>query len=385
MQSSVLPGIAGGKPKCDVILFPQLKRSEHEATVEQNFTATVKAAMRLNCFGPGPACWLRQFMVLIGLCLAACGAEVPAGIAAKLKFIPACPALVTEANRHRIPLEGMDAWSGTNKLRAGDSATVLVTLVKKKKHTQWLLYLEALTPDPAKANKPVTFSVGSEFGSPMKFKSKPYPVKLKMFGPFAVAGPARQPKAEETGAQFSVNEDFLALGLDQSAEILHRLGKATNSQGLSSKGMLDMDPTPAERQTLSATIPALISYIEIIQHTEGLEDLLRKLIELPSLWSIVKHLGVQADLRFGDDVLPSPANAADWKLEPSTPVYYFPMFLRLNREPALKISLVVTSPRPPLRICGGVVGVVAETIGDEETYMTMRLISAKAKRDVKNE
>jgi hypothetical protein len=64
-------------------------------------------------------------------------------------------------------------------------------------------------------------------------------------------------------------------------------------------------------------------------------------------------------------------------LEPSTMAYYFPWLLRLNDEPALKITLVTTSPRPPLRICGGVVGVLAEKIGDEETYMTLRLISAK--------
>src|SRR6185503_15780828 len=169
--------------------------------------------MRLNCFGQKPACGLRQFILLLGFCLGAHGAEVPGKIASKLKLIPACPALAAAANRNHIPLEGMEAWPGTNVLRPGDSATVLVTFVQKKKQTQWLLYLEAAAFDPAKAtNKPVTFTVGSAFGSPMKFKSKPYPVKLRMFGPFAVAGPAKQSKWKETDAQFSVNEDFLALG-----------------------------------------------------------------------------------------------------------------------------------------------------------------------------
>jgi hypothetical protein len=343
--------------------------------------------MRLNCFGPEPACGLRTFIVLLGLCLAVRGAEAPATIASKLKPIPACPALVSTASRSYIPIEGIDAWSGTNALRPGDSATVLVTFVQKKKQTQWLLYLEAATRNPAQAtNKPVTFTVGSAFGPPMKFKSKPYPVKLRMFGPFAAAGWARQPKAEETVAQFSVNEDFLALGLDQSAALLHRWSKATNfnlNKGLTSKAMLAMNPTPAEQRALSATFPALISYFEIVQHTEGLEDLLRKLIELPSLWSIIKHRGVQMNLTFGDGVLPSPANAADWNLAPSTTAYYFPWLLRLNDEPALKITVVTTSPRPPLRICGGVVGVLAEKIGDGETYMTLRLISAKGQPESK--
>ena len=84
------------------------------------------------------------------------------------------------------------------------------------------------------------------------------------------------------------------------------------------------------------------------------------------------------NLTFGDGVLPSPANAADWNLETSAAAYYFPWSLRLNDEPALKITLVTASPRQPLRICGGVVGVLAEKIDDEGTYMTLRLISAKA-------
>jgi hypothetical protein len=328
---------------------------------------------------------LLPLIFLLGFVLTAHGAEAPGKISRKLELIPACPTLVSAANRDHIPIEGMDAWSGTNTLRPGDSATVLVTFIQGKKQTQWLLYLEAATPDPAKAtNKPSTFVVGSAFGPPIKFKSRPFPVKLRMFGPFAAAGLAKQPKANETDAQFSVNEDFLALGLDESAALLHRWSKVTNfNKGLTSKAMLAMNPTPAEQRTLSATFPALISYFEIVQHTEGLEDLLRKLIELPSLWSIIKHRGVQMNLTFGDGLLPSPANAADWNLKPSTPAYYFPWLLRLNGEPALKITLVTTSPRSPLRICGGVVGVLAEKIGDEETYMTLRLVSAKGKRELK--
>ena len=335
--------------------------------------------MRLSPFGIRLACQVWPWIFFS--CLAADVAPVPDKVSSKLKLVPACSPLVTTANLNHIPIEGMDAQAGTNALRPGDSATVLVTFFQKKKQTQWLLYLEAAELDRAKAtNKPATFTVGSAFGPPMKFKSKPYPVKLRMFGPFAVAPSARQPKWKETDAQFSVNEDFLALGLDQAAALLHRWSKVTNfNKGLTSKAMLAMNPTPEEQRALCAVFPALISYFEIVQHTEGLEDLLRKLIELPSLWSIIKHRGVEMTLGFGEDVLPSPANALEWKLGPSVSAYYFPWLLRLNGEPALKITLVTTSPQPPLLICGGVVGVLAEKIGDEETYMTLRVISAKGR------
>jgi hypothetical protein len=318
------------------------------------------------------------------LCLAAHGAQTPGRIASKLKPIPACPALVSVAKDNHIPIHGMDGRSGTNALRSGDSATVLVTFFQKKKQTQWLLYLEALAPDPTKAtNKPVTFTVGSAFGPPMKFKSKPYPVKLRMFGPFAV-GSAKQPKSKETVAQFSVNEDFLALGMDQAAALLHRWSQSTNfDKAMTSKALKAMNPTAEEQRALGAVFPALISYFEIVQHTEGLEDLLRKLIELPSIWSIIKHRGVQ--MHIGFDGVPSPANPRDWNLEPSAPAYHFPWLVRLNGEPALNLTLVTTSPRPPLLICGGVPGLLAEKIGDEETYMTLRVISAKGQPERKVE
>ena len=325
--------------------------------------------------------FVRQCLALISLlwfALSAHCADAPAKLPLKLKPIPASQALVTAANLQQIPTEGMSPSSVTNTLSPGDSATVLVTFVQKAKQTQWLLFVEAAAPDPTKpAAKPSRFYVKSKFGPPMKFESKPVPVKLRMLGPYA-AGVARPPKAEDRTEKFFLNEGFLALGLDQAAAVLHRWGQTTNfDEAATSEAMLAMKPTEAEQRALCATFPALFSYFHIVQHTEGLEDLLRKLIELPSLWSIIRHGGVKADFSFGNGATPFPAKAEDWNLSPATPVYHFPWLLRLNEQPALKITLVVTRPRPPLLVCGGVVGVLAEKIGDEQTYMTLRVISAK--------
>jgi hypothetical protein len=302
----------------------------------------------------------------------------------KLKSIPACSNLVTAANLNHIPMEGMSPPSvGTNALHPGDSATVLVTFVQKAKQTQWLLCVEAAEPDLIKpVPKPSRFVVNSRFGPPMKFKSQPVPVKLHMLGPFAAAGFSRPAKPEDRTEKFLLNEGFLALGLDQAAALLHRWCQTTNfDKAATSEALLAMNPTEAEQRALCATFPALFSYFNIVQHTEGLESLLRKLIELPSLWSIIRHGGVKADFSFGNGASPSLANPADWNLPPSETVYHFPWLLRLNDQPALKITLVVTRPQPPLLICGGVVGVLAENIEDEGTYMTLRVISARYKGD----
>jgi hypothetical protein len=53
------------------------------------------------------------------------------------------------------------------------------------------------------------------------------------------------------------------------------------------------------------------------------------------------------------------------------------MVLRLNQHPALNLTLVVTPPHPPLRTCAGVVGLLAEKPDDKDTYLTLRIISAR--------
>jgi hypothetical protein len=318
-------------------------------------------------------------IALLGFSLAAPCADAPAKLPPKLKPIPACPALVAAAKLNQIPIEGTDAASGTNGLRPGDSASVLVTFVQKKKQTQWLLYLEAATPDPAKpAAKPTRLVVHSSFGPPIKFESKPAPVKLQMLGPFGAAGWKKPPKSEVAQAQFSVNEDFLGLGLDQAAALLGRWSKTIDfNKPVTSKAMSAMDPTSAEQRTVCGTIPALMSYFNVVRHTEALSELFYKLVDLPSLWSMIRHGGVNMDLSFGHGDAPSLADPADWNPPAPASVYYFPWMLRLNEQPALKVTMVTASPRRPLLICGGVLGLLVERIGDEETYMTFRVVSAK--------
>jgi hypothetical protein len=303
-------------------------------------------------------------------------AEISDGARLKLKPIPPCTSLLAAARANHISLSSFDPLSGTNALRPGDSATVLVTFVQKEKRTQWLLYIETTEPDPKKKpQKWPDFVVTSSFGPPMKFPSKAVPAKLRLFGPFADS--AKPPRADEKDAQFSVNEGFLRLGLDQAAALLWRFSRFTNSSGpVTSKALLAMKPTPAEQRAICGSFPALFSYVDIVQHTEGLEGLFFKLVELPSLWSMIRHGGVDPNISFGNRDLPSTADAADWNLPPATPVYYFPFLVRLNNQPALRVTLVVTSPQTPLLICGGVVGLLAEKIDDDRMYMSLRLVSA---------
>jgi hypothetical protein len=327
---------------------------------------------------------------LVSLVFPAFGAETPAKENPKLNQAATCAALVAAAQTNQIPIDQIGPWSDATALQPGDSVTFLGTFTEKKKQSQWLIYVKAAAPDPRQkpAKKPEPLVVNF-FDSPITFQSKPVPAKLRMLGPFAADGTGKAPKQEKKDEEFALDENFLSLGLDQAAAALRHWSQATNTLHVGSadapaakdkkrKSRADTSTlTPAEKRAISAAVPALASYLEIIGNTEGLEDLMMKVVKLPSVWSMIKNVGVQPDFSFGNDSLPSPADPKDWNLPESTPVYYFPCLLRLNEQPSVKITLVVTAPRPPLLTCGGVVGLLAEKADDEETYLTLRVVSAK--------
>jgi len=317
--------------------------------------------------------------VVFAFLLPAYGAEVTDALQLKLKFVPACSNLIADAILDHVPMDGIGPSFGSTNVLAGDSITVLITLFQKEKQTQWLLYLEALPTDPAKSHDGTNkFTVTSSFGPPELFYSRPVDVKLRLLGPYGVQGHIFKVWKDEKTAKFSLNEDLLGLGFDHAAALLDRWGQTTNFTGaISSKSLLAMKPTPEEQRAICGIFPALLSYIDIVQNTKGLEELMYKVVTLPSIKSMILHRGVDADVTFGNGKLPASVKAEDWGLPSSAQAYTFPWLAKLNGEEAMTITLVVTQPRVPLMICGGVVGLLAEKAGDDETYMLMRLVSAK--------
>jgi hypothetical protein len=303
----------------------------------------------------------------------------------KMRLLPACAALIAAAQTNHIPLGQFDPLSATSVLHPGDSVTFLGTFVHKQSRAQWLLYVEVATPDSRrtaeKKSAPMTVNL---FGTPIEFESRPVPAKLQMLGPFA-AGGSEPLKAKERTAEFTLNERFLSLGLESAAEVMRRWSEAgTNAPAaVGTNGVRHSGAKAplAEQRAVAGSVPALTSYFEIVEHVDGLEAILWKLIKWPSVWSMVKDGGFEAGIGIGDDDSPpQPASPKDWNLPPSTPVFYFPCLLVLNGEPSVKITLVVTTPRAPLLTCGGIIGLLAEKVGDDQTYMSLRVVGAKCAR-----
>jgi hypothetical protein len=299
---------------------------------------------------------------------------------------------VAAANANHIPLEGIDPNGASGTVSPGDTITALVTLRQKgDRRTQWLFYLEAMPPEtrdetPKPGEPMILYSCS---GQKFEFASAPVPVHLRTIGPF-VTPASRKKEVHAKDADFTLDKGFLGLGLEQAAVAVERLKNAKAKGSLwfrntpftdaeiqkNLKALGSIRLSTEEERALGASCPALTSYINIVRHTEGLNDILMQLVDLPSVWSIMRHGGVNANLAIDQDHL-APADSAAWALPAAQPMYDMPLVLELNKQPALRITLTVTTPLPPLLACGGIVGLLAERPDDKETWLTVRVISAR--------
>ncbi|MCI0747851.1 MAG: hypothetical protein L0Y58_20785 [Verrucomicrobia subdivision 3 bacterium] len=333
----------------------------------------------------------RPVLVLALIAQAVCGGQPAADLAEKLCATRPCPALAATAQLHRIPLEQIDESGQPGLLTPGDSISALVTLHEKGRHTQWLLYLEAANPGPKEqpTNSPAPLIMYSCLGTKLTFASVPAPVKLRTLGPFAAPG-RKSPKPGDKSVRFTLDKGFLSLGLDNAAAAILRLkqertrgsfwfqGKPFSAAEIAEnkKKIGAVQLSAHEERALAAAGPALMSYFSVVQQTEGLKDILMEIVDLPSVWSMLRNGGVEANISIQQERLAMGAADA-WALREGQTVYHLPILLELNKQPALKITLAVTSPNPPLLACGGVVGLLAERPGDAQTYLSLRIISAR--------
>ena len=321
------------------------------------------------------------------------GAELAKSTTARLLPVPPCAALVAAARTNPIPLEPIQAPGALGWLQIGDSASALVTLNEKNAvRSQWLMYLEVAAPvagDKIKPKQPIVLY--SSLGNRLEYTSAPVVVTLRILGPFADSAPKRRPpKAQEKHARFVLDEGFLSIGLAPAAAGMFRLqqSKIAGHFGFHPAPFLGPEVeqgrkmaeivrlTPEEERSLGGIFPALTSYFDIVEQTPGLEEIVMRIMDWPSIWSILRHGGVRASFNLVPDQV-AHAGEAICDLPGHPPAYLFPIAFKLNEHRALDITLIVTSPRRPLLACGGVIGLLAENPIDSNEYLTLRVLSAR--------
>ncbi len=312
----------------------------------------------------------------------------------KLAALQVCPAGVEFARTNDIPIEGIDPVTEADHLSPGDSITALIVLFETHRHeSQWLLRIRAEEPTPDEkrraAKPPLVLYAG--VGEKMEFTQSLAPASLRLAGPFSPAsGRNKVRKVQDETTRISVNQGFLGLGLDQAAAATHRIvqnhlhGQFTiRSRPFTAAQIAESQKTTAalqlslkEQRAIAGSSLALDSYVRIVQETPGLDEIFYQVVKPPSIWSIVSHLGAKVSLNLETKYV-APTKTATWNLAPETPCYTFPLALRVNNQPALITTLVVAPPRAPFLESAGIVGMLAENPKDKETYLLLRIVSAR--------
>jgi hypothetical protein len=310
----------------------------------------------------------------------------------KLVPVPLCASAKEAARTNHIPTAGVDLVSHTDVLSPGDSVTALISLFEKSgQKSQWLLHVEAVEPTAQekvrKAPPSSTWYVGT--GDKVTFAGSAAPVRLRLLGPFA-PGTSKVPRFQEQETRITLNPGFLSIGLDQAAAAFHRI-RQNNLHGKlpirprpfteveiadGKKAVAVLQLSAGEQRAIAGSQLALMSYIHLVQQTPGLDSIFYKVVKLPSVWSVVRNIGVNTSISLEKDHV-SPISVSNWNLLPDMPSYTFPLSLQVNDQPALMTTLVVAPAHPPFLECGGIIGLLAEKPGDKNTYLLLRILSAR--------
>jgi hypothetical protein len=321
----------------------------------------------------------------------------------KLEPEPLFADLLAAATNTGIPLGGLVPTASTNGLSPGDSLTAVITLHQAgHRRTEWLAHFQvmaATNPPEAKPAKPEVLYNAE--GDRFEFVRSPAQFRIRTMGPYVETVPFwGKPRAKDESACVSVNGALLSLGLDKGAAAMYRLNLAhgTNlefwagerppsdeekqkNQKLAAKFQI----SPEENRALAAWAPTLISYFMAVGETPGLDTILWKVVSLPPMWSMVRHVGITARIGMDTEQVGPLVLPTSWAVPEAWRVFNLPLKVELNEHPALNARLFVTDPQPSLLACGGILGFLAANPNDEQNYMTLRVISTRGGADRKVE
>ncbi len=303
------------------------------------------------------------------------------------------PLLVAFAASHHLPIEGIAIAAAGAVAQKGDQVVLLLTLEKAGTTRQWLVRLETddLTDQDWK-KKPLPEDVmHTSTGLDLHYANTPTALRVEFFGPFS-AGSTGEPVATRQ-TRTLVSREYLDLGIArycQSAlQIMPRLQAAGIAQPsyYGGSGVLSAEAiakgkqaaaafglAPEEERLAFSVYFALRTFFSAAMEIPACQDVLEQVIQKPSVWSVLGQLGVSSNFKYGwQEVQVAP----DGKVALDQPVYLLPLRVALNNTPAVKATLAVTVPRPPLEASAGILAVCAEHPTATDRRLFLRVLSAR--------
>jgi hypothetical protein len=302
--------------------------------------------------------------------LAACQARPVAEVGAEV--LPGLP-LAAAFPGAAAMLAGFDPPAAAAPWRAGDEVLFGLRLRRDGRERHWLLHL--------RLTEPAALGRAGE-GAPLLSPLPPVDWSMRVNGEDRSFASARcraiATVADADGHVLGRSEpllprDFLAGGFARACELvaLRRQNLPAGQAVVGDTFYRDLDLQPFAEATVAA-----VALLQVVQEDDVLAPLLWEVVDKPSVWSVVSHLGARVTLRprFHAAVLmASPVATAPvaWRV---------PLDLVVNDQEALHTELFVAPAARPLALCGGVVGAAARHPREEGREFAIVLLAARCGR-----
>lgn len=267
-------------------------------------------------------------------------------------------------------LSGFATGDDSTPMRIGDTALLGLEVHRDASIERQLLLLEVVDLHWRPAQNVVINGVPRPDGAGVKVRSSRTFTITWTPKPMADAGAA--PEVEQRShAVYPVDVrltrfDAAGISLGTSVATLHEQPLAT--------GWWPYTQPDLDLVAFDHAFALTMSMQELAARDAVLQDLLFRVVDQPSLWSIVTHLGVGVVVKWEATKAPPAPVAVDGF---AGEVRTWPFELQVNGDTASWVTMLVSQPHGGTRVCGGLVGAIAQHPTDQGRLAVVRLLATR--------
>lgn len=302
------------------------------------------------------------------LMIAACTGCPPNTASVEAHFIAQTPDDFRAAGRL---LAGITPGAESTTWHRGDSVLFGLTLQRPSTTERMLLQLTVVDPELREeeanhsGNEPRRLRLRGE----ARVNGTPEPVLLVSKLALVEVLVTDERGAEIGRSRIPAPRDLLTTGFAPACQATEVAATQAGATNLAATG---------EATTTRCQIQAMLSLLallDLVQNDATLAAILWDVVDKPSFFSVLWHLGAKAALAPAFDRIAR----VDWPphLPCSGPLWSLPLALTVNGAAALHCRIAVGSSQPPLALCGGAVELQAWSPTDPARRFAMTLLAAR--------
>ncbi|MCA8977459.1 MAG: hypothetical protein KDC98_22240 [Planctomycetes bacterium] len=274
-------------------------------------------------------------------------------------------------------LSGFDSRHEDGEWRAGDEVLFGLRLKKGSTVHRWLLLLSVIGAEAERGQagtgdgpgQGTTWQQQWTFTAEIDGKRRQIPITSEMCR-VAVR------VCDENGAQLGRSEvelpcELMSHGLLAGIEcaLAHQRNGA-DFQSFASE---------AEVRPMAIGLVSLIALLQVVQNDDVLEDYFWLVVQKPSVWSVIKGMGVAASLRASPE-RSTPVSRLPPALPAAWPAYAMPLRVDVNDTAALLADVIAVQPTRPYALCAGIVAAAARHPTQQDLRFDVQLLAARLGR-----